>query len=122
MTPQRRNFLKEEIIRVSAELAAFTNILCQDGCNPQAKWSCCHATFCKVAMDYASEFWGVELATTDNPELPLCGPYGCIAPPHLRPICTANLCDKLAYHPENHDRYFELRDQLSELHFEWEEV
>ena len=58
-------------------------------------YSCCEAGYCRDAIAYAKKEWGVTLKETGHPTLPLMGPKGCVAAPHLRPQCTIWVC------PEN---------------------
>jgi hypothetical protein len=64
--------------------------------------------------------------------LPFMGNEGCIVPPHLRPVCTSHVCqvcslgarvtgDKEADFIWN-EKYWQLRDEISELEFDLEEI
>ena len=55
-------------------------------------YSCCEAQYCRDAMAYAAKHWGESLQPTGHPTLPLMGPKGCTAAPHLRPKCTVFVC------------------------------
>jgi hypothetical protein len=66
---------------------------------------------------YAQDKWGVTLERTDHPKLPLMGPNGCTAEPHLRPICTLHTCDvnSLGFKRGDEEwtrKYFEIRDEI----------
>lgn len=84
-------------------------------------FSCCSAEYCEIAIELAAE-QKVVLERTDHPTLPLMGPHGCTAPPHLRPICTVHTCDinNLGFKRDDPGgkwtkRYFELRDRINDL-------
>jgi len=81
--------------------------------------SCCDEMYCQMAIEYAKNEWGVELKTTDHPKLPLMGPTGCTAAPHLRPICTVHTCQinsvGTSGNAEWDQKYFTLREQIEEL-------
>lgn len=82
--------------------------------------------YCEMAINYAND-QGVTLDRTDHPTLPLMGAENrCIAPAHLRPICSAHQCDIASlgfFKPRPEltaadalkltDRYFELREKTS---------
>jgi hypothetical protein len=102
-----------------AEMAAVTAPLCA-GKGPgacRAPHSCCDAIYCREALDFAAET-GEELKPINyDPRLPLMGPDGCIAPPHLRPMCTMHVCciNGLGFNPRDlvwTKRYFKLRAKL----------
>jgi hypothetical protein len=82
--------------------------------------------YCEAALEYAKE-QGEPLEPMDHPSLPLMGPQGCIAPPHLRPLCTMHVCsiNSLGFDPDDlewTDRYFELRERISVAEYERLEV
>jgi hypothetical protein len=76
-----------------------------------------------MTVDFARENWGVELAPTWHPSLPLMGPDGCTAAPHLRPMCTAHTCE-IGEHgckrgdPVWTERYYELRGAIAAIEAE----
>ncbi len=84
-------------------------------CNPPH--SCCSPEYCEMTLGYAKESWGVELQRTEHPRLPLMGPLGCIAEPHLRPLCTLHLCKINGLGctgDKKFDKaYFKLRDEIN---------
>ena len=103
---------KEEVIRLSKEMYELTRPKCGECHLP---FSCCDKRYCELAIEYAKENWGIELAPTDNNELPLLGPDGCIAAPHLRPVCTVHVCERSYLSDAEYiEKYFDLRDKLSE--------
>lgn len=76
--------------------------------------SCCSTEYCHMAISYAAEN-GVTLTPTGvNPMLPLMGNDGCVAPPHLRPLCTLHVCsiNNLGFDPKDRaftKKYFQIR-------------
>lgn len=74
-----------------------------------------------MAMQYADEEWGVKLEPTTHPNLPLMGPNGCNAAPHLRPLCTLHTCKINSIGTSGNttwdERYFQLREQIDETEF-----
>ena len=74
-----------------------------------------------VLIEYAKTDWDVVLEPTGN-ELPLMGPTGCIAAPHLRPFCTLHTCQingaGTSGNQEWDQKYFDLRERIDE--FMWE--
>jgi hypothetical protein len=77
-----------------------------------------------MAIDYAVEL-GIKLDRTQHPKLPLMGPDGCIAAPHLRPLCTLHTCAingrGTSGNMEWDKKYFELREKIDILQMEEEE-
>jgi hypothetical protein len=103
----------QRLVAVYAELAAMTKPLCVSQC--RVKMSCCSPEYCEMAMQIAKEEWGIELAETGHDRLPLMGPDGCTAPPHVRPLCTAHVCEGTLMRQklDFQERYFKLRDQIN---------
>lgn len=113
MSDDRRELLKALYL----ELYKLTQPVCQTKCNlPQ---SCCSPEYCEFAIDWAKTRWGTVLERTAHARLPLMGPSGCTATPHLRPMCTAHVCELTLYKqgPGYMDTYFALRSKIDEL--EW---
>lgn len=103
--------MEDRRIELYQELYDMTKDECK---NCRIPYSCCSGEYCEMTIDYAKEAWGVELQRTDHPKLPLMGPNGCTAAPHLRPNCTAHTCavNSAGFKPNDdkwNDRYFELR-------------
>lgn len=78
-----------------------------------------------MSIQYAKDRWNTDLTRTAHPRLPLMGEHGCIAPPHLRPMCTMHTCqvNSLACKPGDPqwtNRYFQLRDQIEDMEYELE--
>lgn len=70
-----------------------------------------------MAMQIASEEHGLTLEPTDHPRLPMMGPTGCIAPPHVRPLCTLHVCSISGIGSDPKDPkftkdYFKLRNKI----------
>jgi hypothetical protein len=100
-------------------LYEITGPKCRTECRlPQ---SCCSPEYCEIAIEFAQEE-GIELARTDHPKLPLMGPAGCTAPPHLRPMCTRHLCSinglGMDRDPVFNRKYFRLIEQIDRLELE----
>jgi len=102
-----------------AEMAALTEPLCAGkapgGC--KAPHSCCDPMYCQQAFDIARELKEKLEPTGFNKILPLMGPNGCVAPPHLRPICTVHVCciQGFGFNPDDPGwtrEYFKLRKKL----------
>lgn len=92
-------------------MSELTQPLCASKCNvPQ---QCCSPEYCFMAIEHAKEKWGVELKPTGHPTLPLMGPNGCTAEPHLRPICTIHVCEKHLFNPAISKTYFKLREKIN---------
>lgn len=106
------------LIPLYAEMAELT----RPGCaSCRIPYGCCQPLYCEDTIEFARDTWGVELHPTGHPHLPLMGENGCIAAPHLRPICSVHSC-KIASAGETDDpawdaRYFELREEIADL--EW---
>jgi hypothetical protein len=85
---------RKELILLHAELAGMTKDRCDSCTDPQRSEDhrCCHGWACELAMQYSEWRWGIELHPTGHPDLPLMGPGGCVAPPHLRPACSGHVC------------------------------
>lgn len=82
--------------------------------------SCCSPEYCETAIEHAATKWGVVLVRTTHVKLPLMGPTGCTAAPHLRPLCTYHTCkvNSLGCEPGDpawNDKYFQLRTDIDEL-------
>jgi hypothetical protein len=107
-----------ELIKLWQQMYELTRF--SDECREcRFNYSCCSPEYCQMAMDYAAETWGETLTPTDHPRLPLMGPKGCIAPPHVRPFCTLHTCkiNSMGFtnNPAWDKQYFDLRDKITEL-------
>lgn len=94
-----------------------TNSDCRANC--KSKFSCCNEAHCEAAIEWALKRWGIKLEPVGT-TIPLLGPNGCIAEPHLRPLCTIHTCDISAFghkrgDEEWTDKYWQIRDKLEEL-------
>ena len=103
-----------------AEVAAMTRAECMSGCYGERPGGCCDHEFCAEAMRHAADAWGVELRPTGHPTIPLMGPNGCIAPPHLRPRCALHACCVTEFGGKPADaawtvRYTGLVDRIADL-------
>lgn len=112
--------LRRRLVTLYAELAAHTEPECGGCARP---FSCCDARYCAIAIDFARAHWNVELAPTWHRALPLMGPGGCTAAPHLRPICTAHTCETNEHGCKRGDaawttRYALLRSAIGEIEAE----
>ena len=110
----------EELIELYAEMYRLTEPEC--ACSCKIPRSCCSSEYCFSAISWAKDQWGVDLQPTGHDTLPLMGPDGCVADPHLRPQCTLHTCDisSLGFKRNDlawTDRYYKLRDKINEM--EW---
>lgn len=118
-----------KLIQLYKTMAEFTLIECK---SCRVPLSCCSPEYCEFTMHLAKQR-GVVLETTGHPRLPMMGPDGCIAPPHLRPMCSVHTCDimSMGYRRQRNGdepgeadawsrKYFDLRSQIeqeeSQLH------
>jgi hypothetical protein len=111
---------RQQLIDLYAAMAAHTLPECRACFNPH---SCCDAMYCENTIKFAAKKWGVDLPRTDHPKLPLMGPTGCTAAPHLRPMCTTHVCIVNSIGGKPNDaawtkRYYELHEAIQLL--EWE--
>lgn len=81
-------------VAACAAVAAHTAPECArcPGMEGKGPGSCCTAAYCRATIEYAQRAYEIELVTTENTELPLMGPTGCTAAPHLRPWCAIFAC------------------------------
>jgi len=115
----------KRLIEAYQEMADHTNPECGKCLIP---YSCCAPEYCEHTIRSAKEKLNVVLEPTSHPRLPLMGVNGCIAAPHLRPLCAVHTCsvNKFGMKIDDNDRegaydwnckYFELRDEINRL--EW---
>lgn len=103
---------RKKLVVLYQELYQLTNPKCGACRLPN---SCCSQEYCELTMEYAREEWGVELQPTEHPTLPLMGEKGCTAAPHLRPQCTAHVCEQHLMRPDEFaEKYFDLRDRVND--------
>ncbi|MFN4090301.1 MAG: hypothetical protein ACK4QW_14835 [Alphaproteobacteria bacterium] len=112
---------RDRLVTLYAALAAHTEPECMAAC--PRPMTCCAARYCAIAIDFAAEHWDVDLEPTWHRTLPLMGPRGCVAEPHLRPICTAHTCAVCTFgekpgDPAWTERYNDLRDAIAALETE----
>ena len=114
---------REHLIELYRRMAELTKPKCN--CCRRAKnvpeRRCCDPMYCQMAIDIARDRWDLTLEPTGN-AIPLLGPEGCIAPPHVRPLCTVHTCDVESFggdpnDPEWNKAYFALRNEIDDL--EW---
>ena len=111
--------MTKEQERLWQEMADLTREKCQATCHDMG--SCCSTMYCEMAAD---------LMRKAGHEFPLM-PFGktfvvdgkCIVPPQFRPLCTLQQCKISGMGCDAQDlewtnRYFELRERLSEMAFE----
>jgi hypothetical protein len=117
-----------KLIDLYVEMAKLTQPLCAgEGAGAcRAPHSCCSPEYCEMAMERAVEI-GQPLVPTSHPTLPLMGPNGCIAPPHVRPLCTAHVCCINGFGCNPADarwtkRYFALRERICSAEYKEEKV
>jgi hypothetical protein len=119
--------LKAELVKLYQQMSEMTLPECQGKDGPTKSCSlplsCCQSMYCWMTKEHAKDRWGVELPITSHPTLPLMGPNGCTAAPHLRPICTVHTCkiNALGFKPgdpEWTEKYFALRESIELT--EWE--
>ena len=119
----RKRLVRLEVVRLYDEMAKLTAPECGKACggfDALRPNRCCSGYYCEIAIAHAKKKWGVELAPTGHPTLPLMGEGGCVAAPHLRPICAVHVCsiNNLGFKPGDAPwtaRYFKIRDRLNEL-------
>ncbi|CAA6606449.1 hypothetical protein MTBLM1_90118 [Rhodospirillaceae bacterium LM-1] len=113
---------RERLIDLYRRMAEHTAQECaapsEFGC--KRAFACCHPAICFTVIAWAKEKWGVELAPTGHERLPLMGPDGCIAAPHLRPTCSVHACCMVEYGEKPGDpdwtrAYAELLAEIKEI-------
>lgn len=107
---------KARLIHLYQEMSENTSSVCVGEC--KRRGACCDSMYCEIAIEWAKTQYGVMLARTQHPTLPLMGERGCVAEPYLRPTCTVHQCriNGLGFYP--HDvpltkRYFRLRRAIA---------
>ena len=111
---KNKEVLKDKLIRLYRRLSKETMAWCRHHrCQYRGTYHCCAPLYCQIAIKWASENWNIRLpkkrrrniprvgtrgmfyfpCSSKSTELPLMGTRGCLAPPHLRPICTMTTCD-----------------------------
>jgi hypothetical protein len=103
------------LVGLYRDIAALTAVECGTDC--KVPYNCCHPAFCQLAITWAKVKWGVTLEPTGHPKLPLLGPAGCIAEPHLRPVCSVHACCVAEFggkpgHPDWTARYHALKNAI----------
>ena len=106
----------EQLIQRCQEMADHTNACCRATC--EFMGACCSPEFCGPVQRHALEQWGLTLTPNEFGLLTDADGH-CLAPPHTRLLCTVHQCEIADWsnwrgHPEWTERYFELRDLISE--------
>lgn len=107
-----------ELVVLFQQLYEHTQPECIQKC--RLPMSCCSPEYCEMSIEYAQNLWSVKLQRTNHPRLPMMGPTGCTAAPHLRPWCTKHVCcvNTLGYKnndPKWTDEYFHLTEKIDEV-------
>lgn len=110
------------LIQLYEKMARLTFSHCQGQCvrtsieHPERKpfW-CCQPTMCENALEYAKEYYGVEIQQV--PGQILATEKGCPLKPHQRPLCTVHQCSiaSIGMDPKNvpwTKGYYALRHQI----------
>jgi hypothetical protein len=110
----------QQLIDLYAQMAAHTLPECRRCFMPH---SCCDQHYCESTIKHAQAKWGVELSRTGHAKLPLMGPTGCTAAPHLRPMCSTHACiiQSIGAKPNDAEwtaEYYRLHEAIQLL--EWE--
>jgi len=110
---------EEHLVKLYRSLYDLTNPECGKCRLPH---SCCSGEYCEATIEYAKESWNTILERTDHPKLPLMGPNGCIAAPHLRPSCTMHTCQVNGFgfkpdDPKWTNKYFSIREEIEGLEY-----
>jgi len=103
---------KKTVEALYSMMSDLTHPCCATKCNIPLQ--CCSPEYCEMAIEHAKTKYGIELQRTDHPTLPLMGPTGCTAAPHLRPLCTIHVCEKHFIDLKFSDKYFRLREKINE--------
>jgi hypothetical protein len=108
--------VNEELKHLYKEMAELTQPECANNC--RCPMTCCSPEYCDMALERARQL-GEVLEPTGHHRLPLMGPTGCVAAPHLRPNCTLHTCavNNLGFKPGDPvwtKRYFKLRDAIEQ--------
>lgn len=116
---------RKRLIELYAQMATHTRPECG---RCRTAYGCCDEMYCEQAIQWAKKQWGVVLKRVNGlsvhgKPLPLMGPTGCTAAPHLRPICTVHTCEIASVGCKRGDpvwtgRYFVLREAIDELEME----
>lgn len=114
---------KKQLIDLYQQMADHTLPECKNTC--ALPLTCCSPEYCHMAIMIAKTDWGIELKKTDHKILPLMGPDGCTAAPHLRPLCSLHTCqvNSLGFKmgpggKKWTTKYFEIREQIDVLELE----
>jgi len=105
--------VKTKLHQLYENIAELTKPKCtnKDGDGCRVPMQCCDPFQCEQVIAETG------LARTTHPTLPLMGPNGCTAQPYQRPICAIHVCERNLWNAEFSEKYFDLREEISEL--EW---
>src|SRR5437660_6545422 len=82
----KKGELRAAISRGYREMSELTKVKCGGDKCPgvgNRAYRCCDRMHCQMTIDHAYKDWGIRLPSTGH-QLPLMGPTGCTALPHLR--------------------------------------
>ncbi len=107
-----------KLLSLYEEMSEHTAPECASSC--PVPHSCCSREYCEFTLDHAQKEWGLVLIQTSHPTLPLMGPKGCTAPPHVRPMCTMHTCavNGFGFKPNDMpwtEKYFQIREAIEVL-------
>ena len=113
--------LRAAISRGYREMSELTKVKCGGDKCPgvgNRAYRCCDRVHREMTIDHAYKDWGIRSPTTGH-QLPLMGPTGCTALPHLRLWCTLHQ-RQIQETGSTKDRgwdakYFRLRNKLIRL-------
>lgn len=115
--------MRRDIIDMCREISELTlrNCVARGGCRGDGSkmGACCERAHCDLAKQTANRC-GIEVVLSDDGSLPIVD-GACSIPPHLRFICAVHQCDIASVAafgslpPEDTQRYFELRERISEM-------
>lgn len=109
--------MTEELKVLYQKMYELTHAKCVACCPEQLKWSCCSPEYGDFAMAEAKKRGEVLVLTgLNHPKCALLGENGCVAPPHLRQMCTLHVCEKLLMTDlKFYKQYFKVRDKIDIL-------
>jgi len=115
--------MREELVSMCQEIAdlTFRNCVARGGCRGDGTvfGACCERVYCELAQQTADRC-GVEVELPGDGSLPIVEGK-CTIPPHLRFLCAVHQCDicsvSMFKHlpPEETERYFDLRERISQI-------
>jgi hypothetical protein len=94
--------LRAAISRGYREMSELTKVRCGGDKCPgvgNRAYRCCDRMHCQMTIDHAYKDWGIRLPSTGH-QLPLMGPTGCTALPHLYASSMPNSGGRLYQRPQ----------------------